>query len=186
MAGHNKWSKIKRQKAVNDTEKGRIFGEVGKMIRVAARKGTDPEQNTELRSALEKAKKVNMPKKNIDRALKSAAEKSGEEMLYEGFGPEGVGILIKVYTDNTNRTVGEVRHILSGHGGSLGTNGSAQWMFETITPLQEYRVSIQMPVSEDAQEKCEQITAELEELDDVEQVWTSIPSEEEAADSTHA
>jgi len=179
MAGHNKWSKIKRQKAVNDTEKGRIFGEVGKMIRIAARKGTDPEKNADLRAALEKAKKVNMPKKNIDRALKSGSEKQGEEMLYEGFGPEGVGLLIKVFTDNTNRTVGEVRKVLSDYGGSLGTDGSAQWMFETVTPLQEYRVAISLPASEEAEQKVEEILSELNELDDVEYVWTSIPPKEE-------
>jgi len=179
MAGHNKWSKIKRQKAVNDTEKGRVFGEVGKLIRMAARKGTDPDKNADLRAALEKAKKVNMPKKNIDRALKSGSEKHGEEMLYEGFGPEGIGLLIKVFTDNTNRTVGEVRHILANHGGQLGTDGSAQWLFETITPLQEYRVAIPMPISQDAEQKVETILSELNDLDDVEYVWTSIPPDQE-------
>uniref|UniRef100_A0A7C4AIG6 Probable transcriptional regulatory protein ENV75_00330 n=1 Tax=Thermodesulfovibrio aggregans TaxID=86166 RepID=A0A7C4AIG6_9BACT len=135
MAGHSKWAQIRHKKAQVDARKGRIFTKLVREISVAARiGGGDPEKNPRLRAAVEKAKEVNMPMDNIKRAImKGTGELSGisyEEVIYEGYGPGGVALLIEVMTDNKNRTVSELRHILSRHGGSLGESGCVSWIFE--------------------------------------------------------
>lgn len=135
MAGHSKWAQIKHKKAQVDARKGKIFTKLVREITVAARLGGgDPEKNPRLRVAIDKAKEVNMPMENIKRAImKGTGELSGttyEEAVYEGYGPGGVALLIEVLTDNKNRTVSEIRHILSRHGGSLGESGCVSWIFE--------------------------------------------------------
>lgn len=135
MAGHSKWAQIKHKKAHADAKKGRLFTKIVKEISVAARLGGgDPEGNPRLRLAIEKAKEVNMPSENIKRAImKGTGELPGvsyEEFSYEGYGPGGVAVLIEVLTDNKNRTVSELRHLMSKHGGSLGEAGCVAWMFE--------------------------------------------------------
>lgn len=135
MAGHNKWSKIKRQKKRNDREKGRIFAKLSREIAVAAReKGGDPEYNPRLRQAIENAEAENMPKENIERAVqRGTGELEGvdyEETTYEGYGPGGAALYIECLTDNQNRTVQELRHLLESFGGNLGRDGSVAWMFE--------------------------------------------------------
>jgi YebC/PmpR family DNA-binding regulatory protein len=134
MAGHSKWAQIKHKKAVTDARKGKTFTKIVKEITVAARLGGgDPEGNPRLRAAIEKAKEVNMPSENIKRAImKGTGELPGttyEEVVYEGYGPGGVAILIDALTDNKNRTVAEIRHIMSKNGGSLGEVGCVSWMF---------------------------------------------------------
>ena len=135
MAGHSKWAQIKHKKAHADAKKGRLFTKIVKEISVAARLGGgDPDGNPRLRLAIEKAKEVNMPSDNIKRAImKGTGELPGvsyEEYSYEGYGPGGVAVLIDVLTDNKNRTVSELRYIMSKHGGSLGEAGCVAWMFE--------------------------------------------------------
>lgn len=135
MAGHSKWAQIKHKKAHADAKKGRLFTKIVKEISVAARLGGgDPEGNPRLRLAIEKAKEVNMPSENIKRAImKGTGELPGvsyEEYSYEGYGPGGVAVLIEVLTDNKNRTVSELRYLMSKHGGSLGEAGCVAWMFE--------------------------------------------------------
>jgi YebC/PmpR family DNA-binding regulatory protein len=135
MSGHSKWHSIKHKKAAADARRGRIFTRLIKEITVAARLGGgDPEANPRLRTVLEQAKAVNMPAENIRRAIRrGTGEEPGvayEEVTYEGYGPGGVALLIEVLTDNKNRTVGELRHLLSKHGGSLGEVNSVAWMFE--------------------------------------------------------
>lgn len=135
MAGHSKWAQIKHKKAHADAKKGRLFTKIVKEISVAARLGGgDPEGNPRLRLAIEKAKEVNMPSDNIKRAImKGTGEPPGvsyEEYSYEGYGPGGVAVLIEVLTDNKNRTVSELRYLMSKHGGSLGEAGCVAWMFE--------------------------------------------------------
>lgn len=174
MAGHNKFSKIKHKKAVTDKLKAQNFSKVVKMIQIAARKGsTDHNMNPELRLALEKAKEVNMPKDNINRILEKASNINGQVIMYEGFGPDGVGLLIKTYTDNPNRTVADLRHLLSKNGGSLGASGSVIWMFEEITREQEYKVNIPIEISSSSKEKLTSLIEMIEELDDVEEVWST-------------
>lgn len=174
MAGHNKFSKIKYKKAATDKLKAQNFSKVVKLIQIAARKGsTDPAMNPELRLALEKAKEVNMPKDNITRILEKAANTNGQVIMYEAFGPEGVGLLIKTYTDNPNRTVADLRHLLSKNGGGLGASGSVIWMFEEITREQEYKVNIPIEISSETQDKLYNLLEIIEELDDVEEIWTT-------------
>lgn len=135
MAGHSKWAQIKHKKAAVDAKKGKVFSKLSKEITVAAKLGGgDPEKNPRLRTAIEKAKEANMPSENIKRALmKGTGELPGvsyEEALYEGYGPGGVALMIEVLTDNRNRTVSEIRHIMTKHGGSIGEAGCVSWMFE--------------------------------------------------------
>ena len=135
VAGHNKWSQIKRKKAVNDSKRGAMFTKLIREITVAAREGGgDPAGNARLRLAIDTARGANMPSDNIDRAIaKGTGDLEGvsyEEYVYEGYGPGGVALYIETLTDNQNRAVAEVRHILTKHGGSLGTDGSVAWQFD--------------------------------------------------------
>jgi len=135
MSGHSKWSQIKHKKAHTDAKRGRAFTKIVKEISVAARfGGGDPDGNPRLRTAIEKAKEVNMPHDNIKRAvMKGTGELPGvtyEEIVYEGYGPAGVAILIEVMTDNKNRTVPEIRHIMAKNGGNLGETGCVSWIFD--------------------------------------------------------
>jgi YebC/PmpR family DNA-binding regulatory protein len=135
MAGHSKWAQIKRKKARTDAERGRLFTKLIREITVAARQGGgDEEANPRLRAAIAAAKAANMPAANIEKAIKrGTGELPGvvyEEVTYEGYGPGGVALLIQVVTDNRNRAVAEIRHILSKHNGSLGEQGSVAWIFD--------------------------------------------------------
>ncbi len=134
MSGHSKWSTIKRKKGALDAKRGRIFTNIIREIITSTRiGGKDISSNPRLRLAVDEAKANNMPKENIERAIKKGAgELEGEtyeEIIYEGYGPAGVALLIETLTDNRNRTVSEVRHALSRHGGSLGESGCVMWMF---------------------------------------------------------
>jgi len=136
MSGHSKWSTIKRKKGAVDAKRGKIFTKITKEISLAARLGgSDPEGNPRLRQAIMTARAENMPKDNIEKAIKKGAGELGgaasyEEIAYEGYGPGGVAVLVEVMTDNKNRTVAEIRHMFSKHGGNLGENGCVSWMFE--------------------------------------------------------
>ncbi len=132
MAGHNKWSKIKRDKGVNDAKRGAVFTKIGNMIAIAARGGTDPNMNSALALAIERARQANMPKDNIQRSIARAADKNAavlEEITYEGYGPGGVGIIIETATDNKNRTYPEVRTALTKNGGTMADAGSVAFQF---------------------------------------------------------
>ncbi len=134
MSGHSKWSQIKHKKANTDAKKGKSFTKIVKEITVAARSGGDPDGNPRLRLAIDKAKEVNMPSENIKKAImKGTGELPGvnyEEVIYEGYGPGGAAVLMDVLTDNKNRTVSEIRHILSKNGGNLGESGCVAWIFD--------------------------------------------------------
>ncbi len=135
MAGHSKWSQIKRKKAVTDARRGQLWTKLLKEITVAARLGGgDPSGNSRLRSAVQEARSANVPSDNIDRAIKRGTGQlegfTFEEISYEGYGPGGVAILVETLTDNKNRTVSEVRHLFSKSGGNLGENGCVAWMFQ--------------------------------------------------------
>lgn len=137
MAGHNKWSKIKRAKGANDAKRGKIYTKLIREITVAIKNGgSDPEANPRLRVAIATARGENMPKDNIERAIKKASGEMGdvvyEETSFEGYGPNGAAVIIDVLTDNRNRVVPEIRHALSKHGGNLGENGSVSWNFDTL------------------------------------------------------
>ena len=135
MSGHSKWSQIKRQKGANDAKRGAIFTKVAREISVAARVGGgDPDANYRLRLAMDKARSVNMPAENIKRAIEKATgggeAEQYEEIVYEGYGPGGVAVLVEAATDNRNRTAGEVRSIFTKAGGQLAGSGAVAWQFE--------------------------------------------------------
>ncbi|MFI5331621.1 MAG: YebC/PmpR family DNA-binding transcriptional regulator [Desulfobaccales bacterium] len=135
MSGHSKWSTIKRKKGAIDAKKGKIFGKLGKEISVAARiGGGDPSGNPRLKVAIAAAKAENMPNDNITRAIKKGSGEAGgaalEEIFLEGYGPAGVALMVETLTDNKNRTVSDVRHLITKYGGSLGEPGCVAWMFD--------------------------------------------------------
>lgn len=133
MSGHSKWSTIKRQKAVTDAKRGAVFTKLGNQIAIAARGGTDPTTNSTLAMVIEKAKAANMPLANIERAIQRVADKNAavlQELLYEGYGPGGVAIIVEVATDNINRTYPEVRLAFSKHGGNIAEKGAVAFQFD--------------------------------------------------------
>ncbi|MBO8126051.1 MAG: YebC/PmpR family DNA-binding transcriptional regulator [Firmicutes bacterium] len=135
MAGHSKWANIKHKKAKADAVKGKMFTKLAREIMIAAREGGgDPNTNFRLRLAVEKAKSINMPNDNINRAILRGTGEIGaeqvEEMVYEGYGPGGVAVYLDIVTDNRNRTAGDIRHIFSKYGGNLGETGCVAWMFD--------------------------------------------------------
>lgn len=133
MSGHSKWTQIKRKKAAADVKKGAVFTRLTQNITFAARQGGDPETNFKLREAIDLARDASLPKENIERAIKRGTGELGggnlSEVIYEGYGPGGTQIIIKAVTDNINRTVSELRHILDKSGGSLGSAGAVMWNF---------------------------------------------------------
>ncbi len=134
MAGHSKWSNIKRRKEAVDDKRGKVFSKLGREIQVAVREGgPDPESNSVLRDIIAKAKSYNMPNDSIRRSIERASGEGGgamlEEIYYEGYGPGGVALMVRALTDNRNRTAGEIRHIFSKYGGNLGTDGCVSFQF---------------------------------------------------------
>ncbi|WP_350344420.1 YebC/PmpR family DNA-binding transcriptional regulator [Proteinivorax tanatarense] len=134
MAGHSKWSNIKHKKSRQDAQRGKIFTKISKEIMVAVQQGgEDADSNFKLRLAIQKAKSNNMPNDNIERAIKRGTGdlegKRFEDIVYEGYGPGGVAVMLDILTDNRNRTAGEIRHIFSKNGGNLGESGCVSWMF---------------------------------------------------------
>ncbi|MEJ8751121.1 YebC/PmpR family DNA-binding transcriptional regulator [Lagierella sp. ICN-221743] len=141
MSGHNKWSKIKNKKGSEDKRRGKIFTKLTREIIVAAKEGgADPDYNSSLKTAIEKAKAENMPNDNIERAIKKASgsneQDNYEEIIYEGYGPSGVAVIVSCLTDNRNRTAPEVRHAFDKFGGNLGTTGSVMFTFQKVGLLQ--------------------------------------------------
>jgi YebC/PmpR family DNA-binding regulatory protein len=137
MSGHSHWATIKRKKGANDAKKGAIFTRMGREIAVAARDGADPDSNYKLRLVVDKARAQGMPKDNIERAIRRGAglDKDAaafEEGVFEGYGPHGVAMVVKVVTDNRNRTISDLRRVFTRAGGNLGENGSVAWQFDTL------------------------------------------------------
>ena len=134
MSGHSKWANIQHRKGRQDAKRGKVFTKAAKEIIIAAKNGGDPSGNPRLRAAIAAAKAVNLPKDKIEAAIrKGTGEDAGgdiAEAFYEGYGPGGIAIMVEVATDNKNRTVAEVRHLFTTHGGAMGENGSVAWMFE--------------------------------------------------------
>ena len=136
MSGHSKWSTIKHKKGAADAKRGKLFTKLSKAIIVAAKEGgADPAANLSLQNAIEKAKSYSMPKDTIERAIARGAGTDAdaaayETIVYEGYGPDGVAVLVEALTDNRNRTASDVRHTFSKHGGNLGTTGAVAWLFE--------------------------------------------------------
>ncbi len=176
MSGHSKWAQIKRQKGVADAKKSKVFAKISRLISIAARSGKDPAMNPVLRDAIDKAKEVNMPSDNIQKAIKRGSGESKEageleEVLYEVFGPGGCAILIEGITDNKNRTLAEVRHILSKHELQLAGVGSCLWAFEKTPSGFEPKHILE--ISKEDQEKLKQLFEEIDELEDIQEITTN-------------
>lgn len=175
MSGHNKWSKIKHKKAVTDSAKSKVFSKYSKLIQVAIKSVGGDINSASVISVVDSAKKENVPKDVIDRAIKKAtsSEEEGlQEVLYEGFGPAGVGLIIKAITDNTNRTVTEIKTVLTKNGASFATSGDVSWGFK----MNENRDWVadnetKISLSESNQDKLEKIIALLEESDDITDIY---------------
>jgi YebC/PmpR family DNA-binding regulatory protein len=135
MSGHSKWAQIKRQKGAADAKRGQLFTKLGREIAVAAREGADSAANARLRLAIQRARDANMPMDTIDRAIKRAAGAGDaatfQEIIYEGYGPNGVAILVEALTDNRNRAAAEIRSVFNRNGGNLGESGSVRWLFDS-------------------------------------------------------
>lgn len=175
MSLHSKWAQIKRDKAANDSKRSKVFSKVAKAITVSAKHGGgDVDANPTLRLLVEKAKEARMPKDNIERAIAKGAGTGAdavnyEDVIYEGFGPNGEAFYIKGLTDNKNRTVAEVRTIFSKFGGSMGTAGSTAYIFaDPENPLFEVEVK-----DSELMDKLNRLVEELEDNDDIQDVYVN-------------
>ena len=186
MSGHSKWATTKRQKAIVDAKRGAAFTKIANQIAIAARSGGDPSMNPTLAMVLEKARKANMPKANIERAIARATDKSAAVMIeetYEAYGPAGIGIIIEVATDNKNRTMPEVRNVLSKNGGRMADPGSVMFQFARKALIDaglyvenaelRYIANTSVPVSEEDAEKVDKLLNAIDDLDDVTNVFTN-------------
>lgn len=174
MSGHSKWAQIKRKKAVVDAKRGQAFTKLARAITVAAHHGADPAMNATLQQAIDQARAVNMPKDNIDRAIQRATDLGGaqlEQLLLEAYGPGGVGMLINVATDNHNRTIAELRHLLSERAASLGTTGSVLWQFKRRGAA--WQPKQLLPLNDAAKKQLTDLITALKQSDDVIDITTN-------------
>jgi YebC/PmpR family DNA-binding regulatory protein len=184
MSGHSKWHNIRRKKEANDAKKGKIFSKMSRLITVAARQGGgDPRANPTLRLAVDKAKASKMPKDNIERAIKRGtgelAGENFEEVMYEGYGPEGVALLVKGLTDNKNRIVAEVRQLFDKSGGSLGALGSTVHIFGADPENPTFEIEL---TDADKVKKVVALIDSLEDNDDIQEVYANFTVPEELED----
>lgn len=184
MAGHSKWKNIQRRKNAQDAKRGKIFMKLAKELFVAAKAGgSDPETNPNLRTMIEKAKAANMPNDNIDRAIKKATgDLDGvnyEEITYEGYGPGGVAIMVKLLTDNKNRSASEIRHAFTKNGGNLGENGCVAFMFQRKGLLEIERNTTDADEEELMLQAIEAGAEELETNDETFDIYTDADQFEE-------
>jgi YebC/PmpR family DNA-binding regulatory protein len=176
MSGHNKWSKIKNKKAVTDAQKSKIFGKLVRFVAVESKKAKGDVNSPGLRAAIEKAKEANVPSDNIERAVKKGQGGEGGEMeqiTYEAYGPGGCALIIEALTENRNKAAQEIKHILSENGFELATPGSALWAFDKQISSNEWIPKNALPISEEDSVKLETLINELEENDEVQEVFTN-------------
>lgn len=177
MAGHSKWANIKHKKAAVDAKRGKIFTKMSKLITIAAKEANGDRNSPNVVAAIDLAKKANVPKDNIERALKKATDKDAaamEEVVYEGYGPGGVGMMIVALTDNRNRTGQEVKHTFSKNGFSLGAQGSVSWGFSRNTGMEfEPNPGTEVDLSDEDMEALQTLVEQFEENDDVSDVYVN-------------
>jgi YebC/PmpR family DNA-binding regulatory protein len=173
MAGHSKWVQIKRKKAITDAKKGKLFSKLVRFISMEAKKAKGDVNSPALRAAIEKARKANMPVDNIDRAIKKASESGGEmeAITYEAYGPGGVGIIIEALTASRNKAAQEIKHILSKNSLALAGIGSVTWAFKKENG--EWMPTTTVPLSDEDAENLDLLVTELEDNDEVQDVYTN-------------
>lgn len=175
MAGHNKWTQIKRQKGVADAKRSKLFGILAKTISIEAKRAGGDRNLPGLRTAIEKARAANMPNENIERAIKNATGAGGgtlTEVLYEAYGPGGVALLIEGITDNNNRTNQELKHLLSLHGANLAMPGSVTWAFHKQDGAWQAQTTVEL--STEDRTKLAELLAALDENEDIKNVTTNL------------
>ena len=173
MSGHNKWSKIKRQKESTDAQKSKIFGKMVRLITVEAKKVGGNTNSPGLKAAIEKAKSMNVPNDNIERAVKKFSEaKEMELVVYEAYGPGGCAMIIEALTESKNRANQEIKTILAKHGFAMAGVGSASWAF-SHNPGEDWFATTTIPLSHEDGEKLGNLVDELEENDEVQDVYTN-------------
>ena len=178
MAGHNKWSKVKHKKAVTDAAKSKVYSKYNKLIQIAIKEAGGDVNSTSVQRVIEKAKSENVPKDNIERAIKKATGADASqlnEVLYEGYGPAGVGFLIRVVTDNTNRSVTEVKTIFTKNGGNFASTGAVSWAF-TRDENGDWKPNpgTELELEGEDREKVEKLIEAFQENDDVVDVYTNL------------
>lgn len=172
MSGHNKWSKIKRQKEKTDAQKSKIFSKMAKLISTAAKESKGDKNSPVLRAAIDKAREYNMPLENIERAIKKSADAGAMETItYESYGPGGSALIIEALTTNRNKAAQEVKHILSEFGFELAAQGSASWAFAREN--HEWKAVVAVPISDEDGKVLESLIEKLEENDEVQEVYTN-------------
>jgi YebC/PmpR family DNA-binding regulatory protein len=186
MAGHSKWAQIKRQKAVTDAARSRVFSRFAREIAIESRKAAGGVSSPSLAAVIARAKAANMPKDNIDRAVAKGVSKDGgdlDQVAYEFYGPGGVAIIATAVTDSRNRTTQEMKHLLSSNGYELGNPGSAAWAFAK-SPDGRYAANepTKMTVSGDDEAKLSELLTLLDEYDDVQEVFTNATGYESTGD----
>jgi YebC/PmpR family DNA-binding regulatory protein len=173
MAGHSHWKQIKQQKGAADAKRGALFSKLLRAISVAAKQESNPDFNPRLRSAIEKAEENKVPRENIERAVSKASEsKNLEEIIIEAYGQEGVALVIEAITDSKNRTISEIRHLLSEQEAKMADPGSVLWAFEK-QPAGEWLPKFPQAISEAGKQKLQVLVNRLEEHDDVQRVITN-------------
>lgn len=181
MSGHSKWSQIKHRKGVTDQKRGQLFSKLLSAVAVAARANPNPQFNPRLRAAIDKAREHNVPNDNIERAVRRASEAGEglEEIILEAYGPGGAALLIEAVTDNRNRTIAEVKKILSAGGGKWAEQGSVRWAFEQTSDGASggriWRVKFTQAIPDDARKKLDDLIQILEGLDGIERVYSNLP-----------
>lgn len=179
MSGHNKWTQIKHKKAITDKKRSQIFSKLLRAISVAAKQEANPQFNPTLRSAIDKARESNVPQENIERAIKKSQDLGAvEELLIEAYGPDGVALLIKAVTDNRNRTVAEVKKILSDHKGKWADPGSVLWTFDKTGD--GWEAKFPQVLTDTSYESLESLMEALDDHDDVDELFTSAQLREHA------
>ena len=199
MSGHSKWSSIKHKKGAADAKRGQLFTKLSRSIIVAAKEGGgDPSGNSSLQNAIEKAKSYSMPKDNIDRAIakgvgSGADSDNFETVVYEGYGPEGVAVIVEALTDNRNRTASDVRHTFAKHGGNLGTTGAVAWQFErrgvvivAADGVDEDELFVAAVDDEGKAKQLMRLIDELEDNDDVQEVYANFDIPEQILEAVTA
>lgn len=166
MSGHSRWSQIKHQKALTDKKRGQLFSKISKLIAIAARKGTNPETNLELKSVIDKAREINMPNDNIQRAINKTTDKSAqlEELFIEAIGPSGIALKIKAITDSRNRTIAEVKKVLTDCHAKMVPPGSIAWMFNQPS----------VTVNDSTQQQLDKLFEALDDNDDIEDITSNL------------
>jgi YebC/PmpR family DNA-binding regulatory protein len=177
MSGHSHWAGIKHKKSITDAKRGKLFSKVSRLISIAAKeKGADPETNPKLRLAIEKAKEVNMPKDSIAKAIqRGAGQAEGiqiEEFTYEAYGPAGVALIIFGITDNKNRTLAEIKHVLNRFNAKIAEVGSVKYLFDKKG--EDWQAKYPLEIDSGAREQLEKLFEALDENDDVQEIYSNL------------